>query len=338
MELQFGVVDHLDRNQEAVDQQFENRLKLLELYDRLGFYAYHLTEHHATPLGLAPRPGIFLSAAAQRTKRLRLAPLIYILPLYDPIILAQEICMIDQMSKGRYEVGVGRGISPYELAHFDVNYLEAKEIFDEAFEVMLLALQEEKVFFKGKYFNYRGMPIEIAPYQKPIPPMWYGPGSQSSVEWCAKHAMNIVSNKPLEAARQQFEQFKEAFAREHGAKPFPKMGMTRHIYVAESESEAKAIGERGYRLWFDRYSHLWNAHDPRPDFTDAQAGVAMGSALIAGTPEQVREEIERQVSISGLNYFVTRMCYGDLSLEETTRSVELFASEVMPKFHRLAAE
>ena len=95
---------------------YEDRLKIVEAYDRAGFYGYHLAEHHATPLGMAPSPNVFLAAVAQRTRRLRFGPMVYVLPLYHPLRLIEEICMLDQMSGGRLEIGFGRGASPIELA------------------------------------------------------------------------------------------------------------------------------------------------------------------------------------------------------------------------------
>jgi alkanesulfonate monooxygenase SsuD/methylene tetrahydromethanopterin reductase-like flavin-dependent oxidoreductase (luciferase family) len=103
--MKFGLFEHMDDSGVPLGRQFESRLSLLEAADRYGFHAYHLAEHHGTPLGLAPSPGLFLAAVAQRTKRLRFGPLAYSLPLYHPIRLIEEICMLDQMSGGRFELG-----------------------------------------------------------------------------------------------------------------------------------------------------------------------------------------------------------------------------------------
>ena len=104
--MEFGIFDHMDHGgQGSLSQFYEDRLGIVELYDQSGIYAYHLAEHHATPLGMAPSPNIFLSAVAQRTKKLRFGPLVYCLPLYHPIRLLEEICMLDQMSGGRLEMG-----------------------------------------------------------------------------------------------------------------------------------------------------------------------------------------------------------------------------------------
>jgi alkanesulfonate monooxygenase SsuD/methylene tetrahydromethanopterin reductase-like flavin-dependent oxidoreductase (luciferase family) len=111
--MKFGIFDHMDRSGAPFGEQYESRLQLIEAYDRGGFYAYHVAEHHGTPLGYSPSPSVFLAAVAQRTKRLHFGPLVYLLPLYHPLRLIEEICMLDQMSGGRFELGVGRGVSPH---------------------------------------------------------------------------------------------------------------------------------------------------------------------------------------------------------------------------------
>src|SRR4051812_50230769 len=112
MALSFGVFDHLDASGAPLRDFYEDRLKLVELYDRLGFYCYQVAEHHSTPLGMAPSPSVLMAAVSQRTKRINFGPLVYTLPLYHPIRLIEEICMLDQISGGRLPIGVGQGISP----------------------------------------------------------------------------------------------------------------------------------------------------------------------------------------------------------------------------------
>ncbi len=114
--MKFGVFDHLDRNDRPLHAFYQERLQFVEAYDRAGFYAYHTAEHHATPLGLAASPSVFLAAVAERTRNLRFGPLVYTLPLHHPLRLAEEICMLDQLSEGRFELGVGRGTSSASTA------------------------------------------------------------------------------------------------------------------------------------------------------------------------------------------------------------------------------
>src|ERR671912_221726 len=133
--MKFGVFDHMDRASGDLGRQFDERLRLIELYERAGFHGYHLAEHHATPLGMAPSPSVFLSAVAQRTRRIRLGPLVYLLPLYSPLRLISEICMLDHLSGGRLELGVGRGVSPYELGYHGLDPAATRAMFQEALAV-----------------------------------------------------------------------------------------------------------------------------------------------------------------------------------------------------------
>ena len=148
--MEFGVFDHLDLGAVPLGEHYENRLQLIEAYDRLGLRSYHLAEHHATPLGLAPSPSVFLAAVAQRTRRLRFGPLVYTLSLHHPLRVAEEICMLDQMSGGRLELGVGRGVSPYEVAYFGVDPAKAQAMYVEALSVILRALARQVADFRGR--------------------------------------------------------------------------------------------------------------------------------------------------------------------------------------------
>ena len=106
--MEFGVFDHLDKNDRPLARYYSERLELIAAYERAGFYAYHVAEHHLTDLGMAPSPSVFLAAVAARTTRLRFGPMIFAAPLYHPLRLLQEICMLDQLSGGRLEIGFGR--------------------------------------------------------------------------------------------------------------------------------------------------------------------------------------------------------------------------------------
>src|SRR6202043_4285582 len=158
--MEFGVFDHLDRDDQTLGDYYSARLQIIEAYDRLGFYAYHVAEHHATPLGMAPSPSVFLAAVAQRTRRLRFGPLVYALPLYHPLRLIEEICMLDQLSGGRLEIGFGRGAASIELEYYGVDPQDAQEIYAEAIELVLEGLPHKVLDFKGRRFYFSGVPME----------------------------------------------------------------------------------------------------------------------------------------------------------------------------------
>ena len=118
--MQVGLFDHVEHGERPLSLLFDERLKFAEAADAAGIYCLHIAEHHATPLNMVPVPGVYLGALARATKRMRLGPLVYLLPLYSPLRLIEEICMLDHLSCGRFEVGVGRGVSPFELKYHKV--------------------------------------------------------------------------------------------------------------------------------------------------------------------------------------------------------------------------
>ena len=114
--LEFGIFDWIEWGEAPLNEVFEAKLKLMQHAEKCGFACYHVAEHHGTPLSINGSPGLFLASAAQRTERIRLSPLTYCLPWHNPYRLYNEICMLDQLSKGRLEVGVSRGVVPHRGA------------------------------------------------------------------------------------------------------------------------------------------------------------------------------------------------------------------------------
>jgi alkanesulfonate monooxygenase SsuD/methylene tetrahydromethanopterin reductase-like flavin-dependent oxidoreductase (luciferase family) len=332
--MKFGVFDHMDRAATPLGEQYENRLRLIEAYDRLGFHAWHVAEHHATPLGMAPSPSVFLAAVAQRTKRLRFGPLVYTLNLYHPLRLIDEICMLDQMSGGRLELGVGRGISPFEVAYYGVDPATGAERFAETLEVVLKGLVNRTLSHEGAYFTFRDVPMELEPVQRPHPPLWYGANTPDSAERLARHGYNVVVGLPAAGVRAFIDRYRTAW-RESGRRDdaLPLLGMSRHVVVGDSDRDASAAAQRAFRLWYAALEHLWRKNGvglPRQlipaDFAEAVAG----GYIVAGTASSVRDRMRRDNEIAGVNYCLCRMAFGDLSPAESLRSIELFAREVMP--------
>ena len=186
--MKLGIFDHLDRNDVPLPRFYEERLQLIEAADAAGIDSYHLAEHHWNPVGMAPLPGVFLGAAASRTKRIRLGPLAYALAFHDPLILAEEVAMLDQMSNGRLELGVGRGISPWELSMYGITMNETRDIFREAMEVMIQYFTQDRVNHRGHRWRYLDVPVELKPIQKPFPPLMNAGSSGKGRDFAAKYA------------------------------------------------------------------------------------------------------------------------------------------------------
>ena len=338
--MRFGVFDHMDRSVEDLARQYEDRLTLAEAYDRAGLYAYHLAEHHGTPLGLAPAPSVFLAAVAQRTSRLRLGPLVYTLALYDPVRLIEEVCMLDALSGGRLELGVGRGISPIELRLLGVDPDQAPSLFAERLEILLRGLGSERLSFDGEHHVLRDVPMELRPVQRPHPPLWYGLGRIESAPRVARDAMNAVCNGTAEQVRAVTDAYRAAWADlGRPADDLPLLGRSHHLVIADSDAEALDLLRPAYRQWFASLDHLWQEHGVRvplglPD--DPDEALAAG-ICVAGSPATVRDRLLDEGDRAGANYLLGRFAFGALPLEASLRSVELFEREVVPAFADHAA-
>src|SRR4051812_366844 len=267
--MEFGVFDHLDRNELALRDFYEARLKIIEAYDRLGFYAYHVAEHHSTPLGMAPSPSVFLAAVAQRTRRLRFGPMVYALPLYHPLRMIEEICMLDQMSRGRLEIGFGRGSSPIELEYYGQDPNEAEDTYTEALDLILKGLTSSSLTHHGKVFNFDNVPMELQPLQKPHPPVWYGAHAPESAARAARRGLHIIALDPVPTIRASFDSFRKSWREAQGDAPLALMGLGRFVVVADSDEAALSIARRAYPRWHESFTHLRRRHNrvnshPRP--------------------------------------------------------------------------
>jgi alkanesulfonate monooxygenase SsuD/methylene tetrahydromethanopterin reductase-like flavin-dependent oxidoreductase (luciferase family) len=340
MEVAFGIFDHLERTDVPLEQLYEERLQLLEAADRAGIFCYHLAEHHSTPLGMAPSPNLFLAAVAMRTRRIHLGPLVYLLPLYHPIRLVEEICMLDQLSGGRLEVGVGRGISPYELAHFNVNFIESREIFEESLKVIVEGLRERKISHRGERYKFAGAPIELAPKQKPNPPFWYGASTSDGLAFAARHRMQIVTGGPnaivkgtVQAYRDLLHKFRDSPDDLNPQVKEPKIGAVRHFFVAQSDQQAEEIAIPAYRVYYNNIVKLWRDFGTVPtQFTDDLLRARSADAAIVGSPASVRHKIAAYFEESGSNYLVLSFAWGGLTHAQSRHSLDLFVSDVLPQF------
>jgi len=337
--LKFGIFDHLDLGTAPPSQLFKDRLSLLETYDRSGFHGYHLAEHHGTTLGVASSPSVFLAAAIQRTKHLRLGPLNYSVSLYHPLRLLEEICMLDHMSDGRLELGVGRGVSPFEVGYFGVEPAKTPAIFREVLEILRSGFANPTLTHEGEFFRFRDVPMILKPLQQPHPPIWYGISSPNSADWAAKSGLNVVSISRVPIVREISDKYRAAW-KENGGSPekMPFIGLSRHVVVGETDAKALEIARPAYRVWRESFVRLYKLHGTMPtvlpfpeEFEDAQKT----GYTIAGSPATVRDWLTEQITGAGVTYFAAQLAFGTMTLDEAQGSVGLFAQEVMPALQEL---
>jgi alkanesulfonate monooxygenase SsuD/methylene tetrahydromethanopterin reductase-like flavin-dependent oxidoreductase (luciferase family) len=188
-EINFGIWDHFERRKGVpIAQQYRDKIRLLQHAEKLGFYAYHVAEHHLTPLDLAPSPNVFLAALAQATTTLRFGTMVYIAPLYHPIRLVQEICMLDNMSGGRLEFGVGRGVRPVEHDWYGVDNQETAARCDEILSILATAMATGSLHHEGRFYRIPDVRLDMLPVQRPYPPIWYAGG----VEFAGSKGLNFL--------------------------------------------------------------------------------------------------------------------------------------------------
>jgi alkanesulfonate monooxygenase SsuD/methylene tetrahydromethanopterin reductase-like flavin-dependent oxidoreductase (luciferase family) len=298
---------------------------------------------------MAPSPGLFLAAAIQRTHRIRLGPLVYLLPLYNPLRLVQEICMLDNMSRGRLEVGVGRGVSPYELAFYNVTPQEARAMFREGLDILTTGLASGEVSYEGKHFSFKPVRLHLEPFQRPYPPLWYPTDNTNSITWLAQQGLNTITHyPPMTTMRELFDLYKRVW-QEHQTNPDrlnahvpePKYGIVRHVYVAETDAQALQEAKAAFADFIYNFNYLRMVNGDTSGraayLADFEARLAEGLHVV-GSPEAVKRQVQEHLRITGSNYFVGSFCFGTLSREQTLHSLRLFAEEVMPAFRHAVPE
>ena len=352
--LQFGLFDHIDRSDRPVAQQYDERFELIAAADAGGYYAYHLAEHHATPISTVPAPSIFLGAVARATKRIRLGPMVFLLPLSSPLRIIEEICILDHLSHGRLDVGIGRGSNPFEYAFNRLDFAQSEAIFADALACVIAGLTHDRLTYAGPHYRFTDVPMPLQPLQRPYPPLWYGSTTAGSSAWAGAQGLQFVTTAPAETASAGMRAFTEALAKRGGAAvpngAFPggaAKGLMREVYVAESDAEARRIAKPAHDHLYHNQTYLRREHEAgafadlgitvRPthragDYDDA----LREGTTIAGTPETVRAEIARQVERTGANYFVGYFMFGTMTLADAMRSFALFTTEVKPHFEAVA--
>jgi alkanesulfonate monooxygenase SsuD/methylene tetrahydromethanopterin reductase-like flavin-dependent oxidoreductase (luciferase family) len=344
-DLQFGLFDWVDAAPDVPPGEvYDARLRLLAEADRGGFATYHLAEHHGTPLGLSPSPAVFAAAAARVTERIRLAPTTFIVPLYDPLRLVQEIAMLDQLSHGRLDIGVGKGSSPYEAAMYGLTPAQAAELFEQRMPAILEAL--ETGVFRRPGPDGAGDPValHVPVWQRPHPPLWYPTSNPASIPRLGEQGYNVLFgfgfvSPPLDAVREQskifFERFRDS-AERGGARyalpgAAPRFGLMRHVFVAPTDREAHEVARPAFADHHESFTHLWRLHgnERHSGPLDVDRLVAEGRLYI-GSPETVAAQVTEAVTAGEVNYVAGSFAWGSLATDASLRSLRLFRDEVIP--------
>jgi alkanesulfonate monooxygenase SsuD/methylene tetrahydromethanopterin reductase-like flavin-dependent oxidoreductase (luciferase family) len=236
------------------------------------------------------------------------------------------------MSGGRLEIGFGRGASTIELELYGADPGAAQDIYAEGVELILKGLTQKRLSYRGKHFSFDDVPMELEPFQKPHPPIWYGAHMPDSAERAAKRNLNVISLDPPDMTRASIERYRATWRPPHPGAAMPKLGLGRFIVVGETDAKALALARRAYPVWHHSFTHLFRmagrpfVHPRPPDF-DALMQRGQG---VAGSASTVTDFLASQLGETQCNYVVGQYAFGDMTRDEALRSIGLFVDEVMP--------
>ena len=335
------------------DDIIRRELEQIEWTEELGFDAAWLTEHHFIDYGLSVDPAALAASAATRTRRIRIGLAAAILPFHHPVRLAEQMALIDIISAGRLDVGVGRGNRPAEFEGYRVPQEQSRERFDEAVEIMTRAWTEERVRFEGRFFTVPGVSVIPKPVQRPHPPLYQVCVTKDGIENTALRGwpmLNSVLFGPVDQLVANRDIYldtlrKSGRSEDEVAALLGRWGVSRQIYVAPTDAqaleEAKAA-ELWYQESFRRFVLPERIEDAHPSLQPGFRAMAerlgkitweglVAETLAFGSPDTVARHLEYMRGI-GVGQVLCWMNFGGLSQDCVRRSMELFAREVMPRF------
>jgi len=330
----FSVQDHYpDRPRSLTDFYREIDAQMV-LADKLGYYAFFVAEHHFHEYGVFPNPAVYLAHAAGITKNIRLGPAVSLLTFRDPLTVAEDWAMVDQLSGGRLELGVGSGYLSHEFAGFNLDPQHKRFMFDEAVEIIRAAFTGERFSFKGDHYEVTDVKLNVTPVQQPAPPIYVAVLRAEAAFFVGKQG-NKLMTVPY-ASVDNFDEIEGLIA--SYVKGFKESGqpaaacdnvMALHTYVAETAEQCEA--EAGAA--FDRYvaSRLYAKSQVYADIMQSDLGLLGDVETVVGKCVRLHE--------MGVKHLALLVNFGGLEHDLVTACMERIAREVIPEVQkRLAAK
>ena len=360
MTLEFGVWDQLQlyevQQARTAADAYELHFRQAQLIERVGFEYYWSLEHQGSYVGAVTAPTVYLAALAQHTERLRLGTMIWQLPFHNPVRLAQDVAMLDHLSRGRAEFGTGIGVHEHEFIRWGVNFYERREMSEEALDIIEMAWREGTVTYEGKYWQFDEALIEPMPYQQPHPPIWAAVHSPQAIAFAAKRNYHMAQNIDTdETMAKKFAEWREAWKGHGHEGPMPKQFIMRAVHVAETDAKAREEAEaylmEANSLGRERVasSRIGFGSSPRgmgnEDSEDIRERgrifresarsydfwIDNGLAIV-GSPETVARQIAAGAERIGYTHFAAKFHIGRMPPAMVESSIRLFGEEIIPAF------
>ena len=309
---------------------YAETIELFTWAETLGFRAAYIFEHHFTDDDYMPSPMVAATAIAARTKQMRIGPDIAILPLYDPVRVAEDGAVLDLISNGRLDFGVGLGYRPQEYAGYGLDISRKGSRANEALQIIRALWQGEAVTFHGKHFQVEGARLSPRPVQQPNPPIWVGGFSRGAARRAARFGDGYVgpSNRAI------YDMYL-AELRAAGKDPAHARVMGGDMWLIVADDPARTFAAYAPHLlyWFNAYSKWFEGTDtsPWPHLDHAEELLAKGLVNVV-TPEAAIKLIKDRIAEVPVEMYTMMLTPPGIALNTVQTSLELFANKVMPHF------
>jgi alkanesulfonate monooxygenase SsuD/methylene tetrahydromethanopterin reductase-like flavin-dependent oxidoreductase (luciferase family) len=327
------------------DEVYQRAIEQAQASEELGFRNIWLAEHHFSTYGYLSRPLQLATFIAARTSTLRVGTAVIVVPLHHPLVIAEEIATLDLLAGGRVDIGLGRGYQPYEFERFGLDLDAARTRWDEAIDIILLALKGEPFRYHGAHFEIPETSIFPSPLQRPHPPIWVTAQSTESVAATVRRGFNLLTGGygvPMERLA-EFRRHFDALLAEHKPPRIPDVAVQKAVYVTDSDADARAAADEArwnMRVTLslrNRYERVERGHAvPVPGPNEPDTDDLLERYLVIGTPDVVIRQIRRIEDQVGINHFNCSFWFGDMDQARVLKSMDLFAREVMPAFSAAA--
>jgi probable F420-dependent oxidoreductase len=308
---------------------FDETLRQCERAEAAGFDSVWLGEHHNNPI-LHPAPLIGLAAIASRTSDIKLGTGVLLLPLYHPMMVAEEGAMVDMISGGRLILGIGAGYAPEEFSAFGYSLKERGSRLEEGISLLCRLWTEEHVTHRGKHYHLEDATVAPRPVQRPRPPIWFGAWAEAAIRraarlgdaWFIGPSANLKEIAPCAAL------YRRACA--DSGKLDGEVALFRYLFVARTMEEAVSVAAGPFIEAFERMYFRW----PHPVVKRPEGRLTIESLaenrIILGDPKTCIDEIDRFRKALNVKHLVCRFSVPGIPHHACEVSVELFSREVMP--------
>src|SRR4029450_6657843 len=331
--LNFGTFLLMQSPSMRPSQEIYSRaVDIAQAAETLGFRNVWLAEHHFSTYGYLSRPAQLATFLAAKTTTLRVGTAVIVVPLHHPLVVAEEIATLDQLARGRVDIGLGRGYQHYEFERLGLELGSGRARWEESVDIILKALTGEPFSYQGKLFQIPETTIFPQPLQRPHPPIWVTAQSPESVEATVRRGFNLLTGGfgvPIERMG-EFRRQVDRLVSEVNPGQVPQVGVQRAVYVTDTVADARAAAEEArwnMRVTLSLRNHYEKVEQGRavavPAPKEPDTDDLLDRFLVIGTPDTCIRQITRIQELVGITHFNCSFWFGDLEHPRVLRSMEL---------------